>query len=77
MEVHMLPSQKKKKPMKRKATKAVNAAEMDYHLHEPKTVRIEKVNNGPVVRKYSEKGEEVHIAKSVNEAMRHTKKMLE
>lgn len=68
----------KKKTTKKPASKAQGRVGMNAPIayHEPKCVRIEKAGNGLTVRSYGPKGEQVMVAKSDGEAMRHAKKML-
>ena len=49
---------------------------MPVGYSDPKTVRITKAENGLTVSCYGPKGEELRVAKSDAEAMRHAKDML-
>lgn len=58
---------------KKKKVNAVGPAEC---YRSPKSVRITEAENGLTVSCYGDKGEEIMVAKSPGEAMRHAKKML-
>ncbi len=58
----------------KKTTKNTIATAMP--MHEPKSVRIEKADNGLTVRTWGPKGEVLRVAKSEAEALRHAKELL-
>jgi cytoskeletal protein RodZ len=71
------PAATAKKTAKKKATSgapAVSNGPISYR--EPKSVRITAADNGLTVSTYGKDGEQIKVAKSVNEAMRHCKDML-
>jgi len=68
------PAAKKAAPAKKTASKGNMAMPVGYS--DPKTVRITKAENGLTVSCYGPKGEELRVAKSDAEAMRHAKDML-
>lgn len=71
------PAAKKAAPTKKTTTKAnASCCGPVSAYHENKTVRITKAENGLTVSCYGPKGEELRVAKSDAEAMRHAKDML-
>lgn len=69
-----------KKAMNRKASRkpakpeAVNVPIVQFR--EPKSVRVEKAENGVTVRSWGPKGERVMVAKTMQEALKHAEKLL-
>jgi predicted lipoprotein with Yx(FWY)xxD motif len=71
------PTAAAKKPAKKKAANDAPAvANGPVSYREPKSVRITAAENGMTVSTYTKDGEQIKVAKSVNEAMRHCKDML-
>jgi hypothetical protein len=68
------PATAKKSVRKQKGTIADGPVECCYR--EKRSVRITEADNGFTVSAYGPKGEEILIAKSPAEAMRHTKTLL-
>jgi hypothetical protein len=66
----------KKAPAKKKTAAKGDEPMPMAGYHENKTVRITKAENGLTVSSYGPKGEELRVAKSDAEAMRHCKDML-
>jgi hypothetical protein len=66
----------KKTAKKKPASDAPTSANGPVSYREPKSVRITAADNGLTVSTYGKDGEQIKVAKSVNEAMRHCKDML-
>jgi len=62
-------------PAKKKTVTRKRAVNMPMPVQEKKTVRITEADNGFTVSSYGPKGEQIKIAKTHAEAMRHIKDM--
>lgn len=63
--------------MKKKSSpKKTNTVAVAPKYHEPKSVRIEKADNGFTVSTYTDSGCKQMVAKSEAEAIRHAKSLL-
>ena len=65
-----------KKLVKKSAPKKANQVTMPQPYRENKSVRITQAENGFTVCTYGPKGEELKVAKTEAEALRHAKELL-
>lgn len=66
----------KKTATKKTKKQAPKEGPVPASYSEPKSVRIERADNGLTVRTWGPKGEVLRVAKSEQEALRHAKELL-